>query len=197
MSPPSPGFLLGTRQTLLETNDFGKTWEPRTVAAARARPRIPSRCGASGTAAGFCADRPGVCPGLFQEEEINYRFNSISFKGKEGWIVGKPAILLHSDDAGATWCASPAPQRLPAIPLPPCLLNRAQESVYRRLCECLLSIQLAAFHSRLRGCFLALGPIQGAHPALREAPRRAGAHHRARQGHCRDGHRRGCPLLHL
>ena len=29
------GFLLGTRQTLLETNDYGKTWEARTVAQAQ------------------------------------------------------------------------------------------------------------------------------------------------------------------
>lgn len=29
------GFLLGSRQTLLETFDGGKTWEPRTVDAAR------------------------------------------------------------------------------------------------------------------------------------------------------------------
>lgn len=29
------GFLLGSRQTLLETKDGGKTWEPRTVAAAQ------------------------------------------------------------------------------------------------------------------------------------------------------------------
>lgn len=32
---PNHGFLLGSRQTLLETFDGGKTWEPRTVAAAR------------------------------------------------------------------------------------------------------------------------------------------------------------------
>lgn len=31
---PNHGFLLGTRQTLLETFDGGKTWEPRSVAAA-------------------------------------------------------------------------------------------------------------------------------------------------------------------
>ena len=31
------GFLLGSRQTLLETKDGGKTWEPRTVAAAQVR----------------------------------------------------------------------------------------------------------------------------------------------------------------
>ncbi|PSC70590.1 Photosystem II stability assembly factor chloroplastic [Micractinium conductrix] len=32
---PNHGFLLGSRQTLLETFDGGKTWEPRTVDAAR------------------------------------------------------------------------------------------------------------------------------------------------------------------
>lgn len=29
------GFLLGTRQTLLETLDGGKTWNPRSVEAAK------------------------------------------------------------------------------------------------------------------------------------------------------------------
>lgn len=29
------GFLLGTRQTLLETFDGGKTWNPRNIEAAR------------------------------------------------------------------------------------------------------------------------------------------------------------------
>ena len=29
------GFLLGSRQTLLETKDGGRTWEPRSVAAAQ------------------------------------------------------------------------------------------------------------------------------------------------------------------
>ncbi|KAL3510254.1 hypothetical protein ACH5RR_029655, partial [Cinchona calisaya] len=29
-----------------------------------------------------------------EKQHFNYRFNSISFKGNEGWIVGKPAILL-------------------------------------------------------------------------------------------------------
>jgi len=32
---PNHGFLLGTRQTLLETTDGGKTWNPRRVAAAQ------------------------------------------------------------------------------------------------------------------------------------------------------------------
>ena len=82
---PDRGFLLGTRQTLLETNDGGKTWEARSVAAA-------------------------------QEEDINYRFNNISFSGKEGWIVGKPAILLHSSDSGATWERIPLSAKLPGTP---------------------------------------------------------------------------------
>ena len=62
------GFLLGTRQTLLETKDGGKSWTPRSIPSA-------------------------------EDEDFNYRFNSISFYGKEGWIVGKPAILLHTSDA--------------------------------------------------------------------------------------------------
>mmetsp|Transcript_25154 Transcript_25154/g.63824 ORF Transcript_25154/g.63824 Transcript_25154/m.63824 type:complete len:405 (-) Transcript_25154:716-1930(-) len=34
-SDPNHGFLLGTRQTLLETFDGGKTWEPRSIEAAK------------------------------------------------------------------------------------------------------------------------------------------------------------------
>ncbi|KAL6781579.1 HCF136 [Auxenochlorella protothecoides x Auxenochlorella symbiontica] len=34
-SDPNHGFLLGTRQTLLETKDGGRNWEPRSVAAAQ------------------------------------------------------------------------------------------------------------------------------------------------------------------
>ena len=29
--------------------------------------------------------------------------NSICFKGKEGWIVAKPAILLYTSDARESW----------------------------------------------------------------------------------------------
>lgn len=66
------GFLLGTRQTILETKDGGNTWVPRSIPSA-------------------------------EDEDFNYRFNSISFVGKEGWIVGKPAILLYTSDAGENW----------------------------------------------------------------------------------------------
>ena len=80
------GFLLGTRQTLLETKDGGKSWTPRSIPSA-------------------------------EDEDFNYRFNSISFYGKEGWIVGKPAILLHTSDAGTSWERIPLSSRLPGTPV--------------------------------------------------------------------------------
>ncbi|XP_043716442.1 photosystem II stability/assembly factor HCF136, chloroplastic isoform X2 [Telopea speciosissima] len=76
------GFLLGTRQTILETKDGGNTWVPRSIPSA-------------------------------EDEDFNYRFNSISFKGKEGWIVGKPAILLYTSDAGESWQRIPLSSQLP------------------------------------------------------------------------------------
>uniref|UniRef100_A0A0D9WUE3 Photosynthesis system II assembly factor Ycf48/Hcf136-like domain-containing protein n=1 Tax=Leersia perrieri TaxID=77586 RepID=A0A0D9WUE3_9ORYZ len=79
---PSHGFLLGTRQTLLETKDGGNTWKPRSIASA-------------------------------EDEDFNYRFNSVSFMGKEGWIIGKPAILLHTSDAGESWERIPLSAQLP------------------------------------------------------------------------------------
>lgn len=79
---PTHGFLLGTRQTILETKDGGQTWVPRSIASA-------------------------------EEEDFNYRFNSISFRGKEGWIVGKPAILLYTNDAGENWKRIPLSSQLP------------------------------------------------------------------------------------
>jgi photosystem II stability/assembly factor-like uncharacterized protein len=69
---PKHGFLVGTKQTLLETVDGGKTWEPRYIDSV-------------------------------DEEGINYRYNSISFHGDEGWIVGKPGVRRacssHQQDA--------------------------------------------------------------------------------------------------
>ncbi|MCO5584444.1 hypothetical protein L7F22_038371 [Adiantum nelumboides] len=83
---PDHGFLLGTRQTLLETKDGGKSWAPRIIPSA-------------------------------EEEDFNYRLNSISFHGKEGWIVGKPSILLHTADAGTSWERIPLSARLPGTPV--------------------------------------------------------------------------------
>ena len=80
------GFLLGTRQTILETFDGGKTWDFKSIPAAF-------------------------------DEDVNYRFNSVSFKGQEGWIVGKPAILLHTTDGGANWERVGLSPRLPGAPV--------------------------------------------------------------------------------
>ena len=80
------GFLLGTRQTILETFDGGKTWDFKAIPAAF-------------------------------DEDVNYRFNSVSFVGAEGWIVGKPAILLHTTDGGATWERVGLSPRLPGAPV--------------------------------------------------------------------------------
>ncbi|KAG1664832.1 hypothetical protein FOA52_007090 [Chlamydomonas sp. UWO 241] len=80
------GFLVGTRQTLLETFDSGVTWTPRNVEAAK-------------------------------DEGFNYRFNSIAFNGDEGWIVGKPAILLHTTDGGKNWERVPLSAKLPGTPI--------------------------------------------------------------------------------
>jgi len=82
----SHGFLLGTRQTVLETKNGGKTWERRYL-------------------------------GETDNEGINYRFQGISFSGKEGYIIGKPAILYHTTDGGETWDRVPLSARLPGAPL--------------------------------------------------------------------------------
>lgn len=85
-SDPKHGFLTGTKQTLLETFDGGKTWEPRYIESV-------------------------------DEEGINYRYNAVSFNGSEGWIVGKPGILLHTEDSGATWTRIPLSNKLPGAPI--------------------------------------------------------------------------------
>ena len=81
------GFLLGTRQTILETFDGGKTWDAKDLGQD------------------------------VIDDEVNYRFNSVSLNGDEGWIVGKPAILLHTVDAGKTWERVGLSPRLPGIPV--------------------------------------------------------------------------------
>ena len=52
-----------------------------------------------------------------RDEGFNYRFTSVSFAGDEGWIVGKPAILLHSGDGGANWDRVPLSAKLPGNPI--------------------------------------------------------------------------------
>ena len=39
------------------------------------------------------------------------------FAGEEGWIVGKPAILLHTKDGGKNWDRVPLSGKLPGNPV--------------------------------------------------------------------------------
>lgn len=80
------GYLVGARGSFAETNDGGKTWEARSF------------------------------QNLDAEEEVNYRFTEVSFSGGEGWVLGKPALMLHSKDAGKTWERIPLSPKLPGDP---------------------------------------------------------------------------------
>ncbi|OUL24087.1 photosystem II assembly protein [Nostoc sp. T09] len=50
-------------------------------------------------------------------DDSRYRFDSISFAGKEGWIVGEPALLLHTTDEGRSWSRIPLSEKLPGSPI--------------------------------------------------------------------------------
>jgi len=77
---------VGNRGTFLQTTDGGKSWAAKSFA------------------------------NLDPEEEINYRFTKVSFKDGEGYIIGKPAILLHTRDSGASWERVPLSPKLPGDP---------------------------------------------------------------------------------
>eukprot|EP00667_Euglena_gracilis_P011891 EG_transcript_12174 len=78
------GFLIGSRQLFLETNDGGKTWLPRSIDT---------------------------------QDDLPYRFTSISFNGDEGWMVGKPPLLLHTTNAGKDWRRIGLSANLPGNPI--------------------------------------------------------------------------------
>jgi len=82
----SHGYLVGARGAFAETNDGGTTWEPRSF------------------------------ENLDAEEEVNYRFTVVSFKDGEGWVLGKPSLMLHTKDAGKTWERIPLSPKLPGDP---------------------------------------------------------------------------------
>ncbi|MEH2089063.1 photosynthesis system II assembly factor Ycf48 [Nostoc sp.] len=52
-----------------------------------------------------------------QLDEQKYRFDSVSFTGKEGWIAGEPGLLLHTTDEGASWSRIPLSEKLPGSPI--------------------------------------------------------------------------------
>ena len=80
------GYLVGARGAFAETNDGGLTWEARSFS------------------------------NLDPEEEVTYRFQIVSFKGGEGWVLGKPTLLLHTKDNGKTWERIPLSPKLPGEP---------------------------------------------------------------------------------
>jgi len=84
---PTHGYLVGARGTFAETNDGGATWEPRAFS------------------------------NLDAEEEVTYRFQQVSFVGGEGWVLGKPTLMLHTRDAGKTWERIPLSPKLPGDPM--------------------------------------------------------------------------------
>lgn len=80
------GYLVGARGAFAETFDGGKTWEPRSFS------------------------------NLDAEEEVQYRFQIVSFKDGEGWVLGRPTLLLHTKDAGKSWERIPLSPKLPGEP---------------------------------------------------------------------------------
>ena len=83
---PTHGYLVGARGSFAETNDGGKTWEARSFS------------------------------NLDAEEEVTYRFQVVSFKDGEGWVLGKPTLLLHTKDSGKSWERIPLSPKLPGEP---------------------------------------------------------------------------------
>jgi photosystem II stability/assembly factor-like uncharacterized protein len=56
-------------------------------------------------------------PVELQLEDQRYRFNTVSFSGKEGWIAGEPSLLLHTVDGGQSWSRIPLNEKLPGNPI--------------------------------------------------------------------------------
>ncbi|MEH2192252.1 MAG: photosynthesis system II assembly factor Ycf48 [Nostoc sp.] len=56
-------------------------------------------------------------PIILQLDDEKYRFDSVSFAGKEGWIAGEPGLLLHTTDEGASWSRIPLSEKLPGSPI--------------------------------------------------------------------------------
>ena len=80
------GYIVGARGSFAETNDGGLTCEPRSF------------------------------QNLDAEEEVTYRFTQVSFTDGEGWVLGKPTLMLHTKDSGKTWERIPLSPKLPGDP---------------------------------------------------------------------------------
>jgi photosystem II stability/assembly factor-like uncharacterized protein len=84
---PLHGFVVGARGLFYETKDGGKRWVSRSFA----------NLGKGG-------------------EDIRYRFQTVSVKGNDVWIVGKPPLLLQSKNGGKSWKKVPVSRKLPGEP---------------------------------------------------------------------------------
>ena len=140
MPPTSAGFLLGSRQTLLETKDGGKSWTKRDISAAKEEgfnfrftsisfqasglhaplwpPAQLARGGADAPPAHRAActapHRLAQQPWPLQQQDSQ---RGAGVQGDEGWIVGKPAILLHTTDGGKSWERIALSDKLPGNPV--------------------------------------------------------------------------------
>lgn len=90
------GWLVGTKTTILKTEDGGKSWQPAFKDGLKGEP------GPDGT-----------------PTTLNARFLSLDFTqdGQEGWIVGNPRIVLHTVDAGKSWFAIPLNKKIDGVPI--------------------------------------------------------------------------------
>jgi len=79
--------LVGAKGLFLETFDGGNSWTTRAFQS------------------------------LDEDEEINYRFEVASLYNDEGWIIGKPSIMLHTRDGGKQFERIPLSPKLPGEPV--------------------------------------------------------------------------------
>lgn len=84
---PDHGWLIGAKGTFFESFDRGNSWNIRSFT------------------------------NLDEDEDITYRFEVADLNDNEGWIVGKPAILLHTKDGGKQFERIPLPPKLPGDPV--------------------------------------------------------------------------------
>lgn len=83
---PTHGWIVGAKGTFLETFDSGLNWNARTFSS------------------------------LDEDGDFVYRFEVASLTNDEGWMIGKPAIMLHTRDGGKQFERIPLSPKLPGDP---------------------------------------------------------------------------------
>ncbi len=91
------GWLVGSQTSVFKTQDGGKTWQPAFTQPLK----------------GDVLNEDG------QRTELKARFISVDFTadGREGWIAGKPRLVLHTQDGGKSWFAIPLNKRIEGNPI--------------------------------------------------------------------------------